>query len=96
MTPIDAQRRLRELTSLSPTNFEELVFSSKEIIDCWIDAGFAYPSTFVEEFVSIDSQADDLRSSSDVSEKQGFYESFCAVYKDELQALKKFLDRSRR
>lgn len=95
MTPTDARRRLEEITSLSLSNFDELIFLSKEIVDCWIDAGLAYPSTFVDAFVSIDSQADCLRASHDVKEKQEFYEIFRIIYSNELRAVKKFLDRSR-
>lgn len=93
MIPTDARQRLKELTSLSPNNFAELVLASKEIIDCWIDAGFAYPNTLIDEFVSIDSQADSLRLSDDVEEKRDFYETFRQVYADEIEALKDFLDR---
>lgn len=93
MITTDPQRRLEELVDIIPRNFDELVISSREIINCWINAGFDYPNALVEAFVSIDSQADCLRASDDTEEKESFYQVFRAIYMNELEILRSFLAR---
>lgn len=73
-----------------------MISTAKGIIDCWINAGFEYPSTYIDEFVSIDSQADCLRTSDDFAERQRFYEDFRKVFGEEVQALRRFLDRQKK
>lgn len=91
MTPSDAQKRLRQITCLTPSNFAELLEISREIIDCWLAADFEYPSAYLDEFISIDSQADSLRMSGDEGEKHRFYDTFRKPFAEELKNMEKLL-----
>lgn len=91
MNPVDAFDRLRRLSGLIPRNFEELTSLCRDVIDCWIRAGLEYPSAYLEEFVSIDSQADSVRASSSDTDKADFFETFRDVYIQESKNLNEFL-----
>ena len=91
MTRLEAWDQLKQLSCSRPNNFNELIANSRSIINCWIEAGLTYPNLYIEEFVSIDSQADYLRSSTDEREKQDFYNSFCDIFFIEAHNLSRFL-----
>ncbi len=87
----ESERKLRRLVSSTPNNFSELVAISRDVINCWVDLGYDYPSPYIEEFVSIDSQADAIRAGGNDDEREEFFKTFQEICTQELRRLKSLI-----
>lgn len=89
----ETQRKLRRLANSTPNNFYELTALSRDIIDCWINLEYDYPSPYIDEFISIDSQADAIRLQGSDDEREEFFKTFREICILELRNLKCFISR---